>query len=496
LSDRTTADMPRFVRELADAMRAEGLCAHVVGGAVRDRLFASGRGMPGAGAGLDIDIHLQAAPEGAVRGLARLLGAALVVMDAGRGHLRLVPRDLSGGGPAWVDLTSGGDLRADLGRRDFTVNAMAVPLEAWLRPDYERSLVDPFGGRGDLDARVLRAVGPTSLADDPVRMMRAVRLSAQFGLSIEDGTREGIRAGAGLVGRVSAERVRDELLALLAGPGAADGVCEMDALGLLDVVLPELAATKGVIQPPEHRWNVFRHSVETVRAAGRLLDGAVRRSDPVLSLAPWRPELDAHFAAEVGDGQTRGTLLKLAALLHDLGKPGARTVEPSGRIRFIGHEKTGAELACGVMRRMRCSRRTVSHVGSMVRHHLRPGQLGQRREAPTGRAVFRYYRDVGEAAVDTLYLNLADYLGARGPLLEGQEWSAYAGMIGDILTGGFETPGESRPFLLLNGCEVMREFGLEPGPKIGALLDSLREAEADGRVRSQEEAIELLRRLI
>jgi len=496
LPDCTAVDMPRFVRELADALRAKDLCAHVVGGAVRDRLIATGPRITGSGAGLDIDIHLQAAPEGVVREIARLLGATLVVMDAGRGHLRLVPRDPQSGGPAWVDLTGGGDLPADLGRRDFTVNAMAVPLEAWLRPDYEMSLVDPFGGRNDLDTRILRAVGQTSLMDDPLRMMRAVRLSAQFGLRIEDVTREGIRAGAGLIRRVSAERVRDELLVLLALPGAADGVDDMDALGLLDVVLPELAAAKGVAQPPEHRWGVFKHSVETVRAAGRLLDDAVRRSDPVLSLAPWRPDLDTYFATEVGDGQTRGTLLKMAALLHDVGKPGARTVEPSGRIRFIGHQKIGTELACSVMRRMRCSRRTVAHVGSMVRHHLRPGQLAQRREAPTDRAVFRYYRDVGEAAVDTLYLNLADYLGARGPLLERQEWSAYAGMIGDILIRGFETPGESRPFLLLNGREVMREFNLEPGPKIGALLDSLREAEADGRVRSQEEAIEFLRCLV
>jgi len=487
-------DMPRFVQQLADAICAVGLRAHVVGGAVRDRLLAANRGSPGAGA--DIDIHLQGAAEPAVRELARRLDATPVVMDACRGHFRLVPRNPIPGDPEWVDLMGGGDLHIDLERRDFTVNAMAVPLEAWLRRDYERSLVDTLGGRSDLEAGILRAVGPASLRDDPVRMMRAVRLSLELGLILEDGTRAGIQTDAGLIRRVSAERVRDELLALFALPGAADGVDDMDALGLLDVVIPELAAAKGVTQPPEHRWDVFRHSVETVRAAGRLLDGAARRSDPVLSSAPWRPELDAHFATEIGDGQTRAALLKLGALLHDLGKPASRTVEASGRIRFIGHHSTGAAQAAGILRRLRCSRRTVAHVEALVRHHLRPAQLSSRRELPTGRALFRYYRDVGDAAVDTLYLNLADYLAARGPLLESEEWLAYSRMIGDILTGGFETPGESKPFLLLNGHEVMREFGLEPGPKIGALLSSLREAEAGGRVRSQEEAVEFLRRLI
>jgi len=488
--------MPSFVQELAAAIRAEGLRAHVVGGAVRDRLLAANRESSVASAGLDIDIHLHAPAEPSVRQLARVLDATLVVMDAGRGHFRLVPRDPPPGGPSWVDLTSGGDLRADLERRDFTVNAMAVPLEAWLRPDYERSLVDPLGGRSDLNALVLRAVGPSSMTDDPVRMVRAVRLSAQFGLAVEEATRAAIQDNAGLARRVSAERIRDELFALLALPDPADGVYEMDALGLLDVVIPELGAGKGATQPPEHMWDVFRHSVETVRAAGRLLDGAARRADPVLSCAPWRPELDAHFAMEIGDGQTRATLLKLAALLHDLGKPASRTVEPSGRIRFIGHHKTGAVQAAAALRRLRCSRRTVAHVEAMVRHHLRPGQMSPRRETPTDRALFRYYRDVGDAAIDTLWLNLADYLAARGPLLEREEWSAYTRMIGAILTGGFETRGESKPFLLLNGHEVMREFRLEPGPKIGALLNSLREAEADGRVRSREEAVEFLRRLI
>jgi len=490
-----TSEMPGFIERLAAAFRAEGKPAWIVGGAVRDRLLGAGQTGGEAERPRDIDLWSEAPAEPIMRELPGLLDATLAVLDAARGHFRLVPRVPARGDPQWVDLSAGQDLGADLGRRDFTVNAMAVPLEAWICPDYGRSLVDPFGGRADLDARRLRAVGPRSIADDPVRMVRAVRFSLQFGLTMEADTRSAIRSDAGRIREVSAERVRDELFALFALPVAAEGIDELDALELLDVILPELAAAKGVVQPREHRWDVFRHSVETVRAAGRLLDVATRRSDPVLSRVPWRDELNAHFAEIVSDGQTRATLLKAAALLHDLGKPESRTVEPSGRIRFMGHQETGAVLAAKALRRLRCSRKTVMHVEAMIRHHLRPGQISHRRETPSDRALFRYYRDLGGVALDTLYLNAVDYLAATGPVPGYAEWAEYTGMIGDILCRGFETRCESKPFLLLNGHEVMREFSLDPGPKIGALLSALREAEAEGRVRSQEEAVEFLRRL-
>lgn len=507
--------MTPFVTQVLAALRDAGVDAHVVGGAVRDLL--SGR----EPSDIDVTVNVPALPF--AEQLASRLGARSVVMDHERGHARLMPRPARG--DVWVDVSSDrGDLLADLARRDFTVNAMAVPVDRW--PDAAaESAVDPHHGLADLNAGLLRMVSPSSMTDDPVRLIRAPRLASQFGLVIEEATRDVIRRDATRLEDTAPERVRDELFAMFATPAAERGVEMMDDSGLLDVVLPEVAEGRGVTQPSNHHyWDVFTHNVKAVgmvelvlRAAesshpfalqqiratvsGSAQTESVRqdtdtRTDQALHPVPWRPELDGYFDQVVSDGQTRRTLLRLTALLHDVAKPRCKTVDNSGRMRFLGHHKLGEEMVSSILTRLRCSRRTISHVSVMVRSHLRPGQMSGRSDSPTGRAVFRYFRDVGPVALDTLYLNMADYLAARGPALDVLEWRRYSEMIGAILARGFDSPRQSRPFLLLDGNAVMDELGLDPGPKVGHLLSALREAESAGVVQTRDEALEYLRRLV
>ncbi|MFW6195076.1 MAG: HD domain-containing protein [Chloroflexota bacterium] len=495
--------MDTFFERVSAALLADGAEAWVVGGAARDRLAGrEGR--------KDIDILVRGPVVDIGRRISARVGASFVVMDEERGHVRLAPRGHDSGQPVWIDMTGlGGALAEDLARRDFTVNAMAVPLQRWADRDIRSSIVDPFNGAGDLEAGVLRETRPGNTLEDPVRMLRAPRLASSLRLSIEDETARTIAANSSRVQEVAGERVRDELFALLGGPFAMTGARELDRLGLLDKVLPELVSGRGVEQPKEHYYDVMEHQLHALDEAERILDPEARCSRGPYGLVPWPEGTDEYFMETVADGQNRATLLKFAALMHDVGKPATKSFEaptpehPSGRMRFFGHDDLGADMVSGRMAELRCSRRSIHHVALMVREHLRPSQLSDRREFPTDRAIYRYFRDVSPVAVDTVYLNMADYLAARGPMLDAQDWERYARTAGDILARGPQALESRDPAqnprksgLLLNGHEVQAQFDMPPGPEIGRVLEALREAEAEGTVTTKSEARELIARLL
>ena len=442
----------------------------------------------------DIDIAFREDALVVAGHLADALGGALVVLDEPRRIARVVLEDEHGKKETWhLDLASfQGDIHQDLARRDFTVDAMAVPLRSYLEGDWQSVLVDPFGGRQDVERRIIRAVGPDVFKEDGVRLLRAVRLTAALGFDLEEETRAGIQRDAAALDSVSAERVRDEFLAILEIPNAVHSVYLMDDLGLLGRLLPELEEGREVLQPKEHYWDVFRHNIETVGTMEGLVDPTW---DPpwVLDEVAWDHNLESHFSEVVTDGHTRATLCKLAGLLHDVAKPATKTVESSGRIRFFGHQTQGAAIARSVMERLRLSRRGVEMVETMVELHLRPGQMSQGVELPTPHAVYRYFRRAGDVALDTLYLNMADYIAARGPYLERDEWARYAGMVRHILVAGTEQRQTAATPGLLNGRDVMNVLGIGPGPQVGQLLDIVEEARTTGEITTREAALELIR---
>ena len=446
---------PPLTVNLRQFFAPRGISAYLVGGSIRDPLL----GVPTA----DADVAAVCDVRSVGPELANFLEGRLIPLDAERGILRIAFSEH--GVPSFLDLTEiHGDINDDLGRRDFTIDAMAVLLGA----PAEDSPIDPFGGMADLQAGVIRAVSRSVFRDDPARLMRAPRLAAQLGFRIDEATSDRIRDDAHLVTGVSGERVREELLKLLAAPGAVRSIRCLDDLGLLDRIIPELSAAKGVTQPNEHYWDVYDHSVETVGQVERLLQATVEPSDFVTALMPRFDSMDEYFKEKISDGHTRLALVKLTGLLHDIAKPMTRTVEESGRIRFLGHHREGAAIVRTIMQRLRISGRGIDLVGGMVDAHLRPAQMAQRGELPTDRALYRYYRDVGDAAVDTLYLNMADYLAARGPMLERREWAGYCELIGHILRADRRRPVPSRAASLVDGHDLMEEFSLDPGPELGA----------------------------
>jgi poly(A) polymerase len=326
--------------------------------------------------------------------------------------------------------------------------------------------------------------------------MRAVRLSAELGFKPDAATETRIIRDSHLINRAAGERVREELLSLFRLSGSDEHLDYMYKTGLLPALIPELEASVGLVQPTEHAWDVFHHSLKSIAA----LDFILRRGHwpyagaSVLDDIPWNEQLEAYFASPVSHGSTRREIIKMAALLHDIAKPQTRTLTDSGRIRFFGHPQQGAPLAASILRRLRFSQREVRMAEIIVGQHLRPVQLGTG-DQPTPRAAYRYYRDLEEAAVDTLYFSLADHLAARGPELDLTNWRWHANMVACLLAAGETRQDIVAPVKLVDGHDLCK-LGLNAGPRTGQILETIREAQAAGEVTSREGALELANMLI
>ena len=486
----TDMDAPGLLTRLAGffADRDDGE-AWLVGGAVRDALL--GREIR------DIDLAIPGDAGKVGKAVADALGGTPVPIASWNIVRVALPAQTEGHRPFLIDISGyHNPFEDDLRARDFTVDAMALPLDRWGSDDWFNAVVDPLGGRADLVRRILRATGDDVFRADPGRMLRGVRLANQLGFRMDPDTTRAIRRDAPLLTRVSPERVRDEFLAILAAAGARVQLEILDRLDLLCRIIPELEAARGCEQPRAHHyWDVWGHLLHCVEYAEAVTAG--HRNNAIYTMAPWTGVEDSHFNKIIGDGQTRRTALKLAALLHDIAKPQTKAPDAKGRIRFLGHSEQGAEIVEQRLSQLRLSHRVISLVSDMVLHHLRPSQLRQGAEMPSRRAIYRYYRDLGEAAVDTLYLAMADFLAARGPELSPERWGNYAKMIATVLETGAKPPyQEVRSSGLVDGHDLMHTLNIPSGPQIGMLLEKLREAEAVGEIATREDALELATRLL
>ena len=481
------------LRELLGERHIE---SYIVGGMVRDLVM--GR------VTADIDIAVAGDALAIGQEIAEHLNAHCVVLDDENGVVRLLPRkDEAGEEQGWqADIaTLQGNLAEDLGRREFTINALAIDLSKinlTIPGRVEAEIIDPLDGLGDIKKQIIRGVHPEIFRKDAIRLLRGVRLAADLGFSIEPETEALIERDHDLIKTVAGERVREELLRLLALDDSYQTIVYLDKLGLLTAVIPELAATRDVDQPREHTWNVFHHSARSISALDFILrhSGWEFSDNNVLAEIPLDDTIKKYFETKVSPLSTRRVLTKLAALLHDIAKPQTRMVNEFGKIRFYGHPQEGAPVAAAILERLRFSTREIKFVETVVRYHLRPVQMTEDGAAPTRRAVYRYFRDLGEAAIATLYFSLADHLATRGPNLEKDNWDWHVGVVAGLIAEHEKEPATAASPALLDGHDLQREFGLKPGHRLGELLEELREAQAAGEITSKQEALDYVNKLM
>jgi poly(A) polymerase len=468
---------------------------YLVGGAVRDALLQRDSH--------DLDFVIPGEAVRAARRVADALGGAFYLMDEQRQTARVILMP-QGEERLLLDFATlrGDDLESDLQARDFTINAIAIDIH---RPE---ALLDPLGGAGDLLAKRLRACSPQAFASDPVRILRAVRLASAYQMKIDLETRGWMRQEAGNITRVSAERLRDELFRIFAGPNPALVLRALDMLGVLETLLPEIVALKGVDQSPPHTQDVFGHTLDTLHKLEQILEvlAPVYHEELAanlmmglvsLRLGRYRERIDEHLKTELTPGRSIRSLLFLAALFHDSGKPETRQVEPGGRIRYFEHERVGEGIAGRRARAFNLSGAEVSRVTCIVRHHMRLSWLAQRGGVISRRTVYRFFRDTQSAGVEVCLLALADVCSRYGAALPQEVWARHLEVAQTFLSGWWEQPQKAvAPPALVSGDTLMAEFSISPGPEIGRLLEAIREAQAGGEVENQAQALELARNVL
>jgi poly(A) polymerase len=476
-------DLMGILTRLSPVCTSPECKAFLVGGFVRDWLV--GRDTS------DLDIAVSGDSLAIAQEAAEVVDGRYVMLDEENRVGRVV---VTGETEPWhIDITSyAGDIEHDLLRRDFTVNAMGLDLAAFVSG--EISLLDPSGGEEDLKKGLLRQVSDRVFDSDPSRLLRAVRLSRELNMEIEAITEDSIRLNSKLVQTVPGEKVREELLRILALPFAGNSVRYLDDLGLLCRIIPEIEDMKGVKQPKEHYWDVFDHSIESIAA----LEYILRESDWVYGreglteAVPWQSDIQRHFIAEIASGSNRRTLLKLGMLLHDVAKPADKTVEDNGRIRFLGHTRDGAVIAAAILGRLRFSNSEIRYVEKLIYHHLHPAQMSHE-GMPTHRAIYRFFRDTEGAGIDIIFLALADYLAVAGPRVDMDEWHMQIERVRYIIDVHNKQESEMLPVRLVTGDDLINEFRLHPGKDIGRLLNLVREAQAAGEISTREDALQYVR---
>jgi poly(A) polymerase len=445
--------------------------AWIVGGAVRDA-FAGDEVT-------DLDLAVAGDEADAARRIAAAAGGFAFELSAEFATWRAVAP-----GRDWhVDVSQ---LRGAAIERDFTVNAIAVPLAA---PGAEP--LDPFGGVADIDARRLRVVSERSFVDDPLRILRAARLGAQLGLEIEPKTVQLARAAAGRAGEPAGERQLAELRLLVAGPDPLGGLRLLDELDATAGVLPEVAALHGVEQNPNHHLDVHGHTIEVLR---RLLEVEEDLERYAGDSAHALREL---LAEPLADELSRGDALRLGAILHDVGKPATRREHEGGFVSFVGHDREGAALVATACARLKASRTLTRYLEQLTVHHLHLGFMASERPLPR-RRLYDYLRLTAPVAADVTLLTVADRLSARGagPTASTEMIEAHLELAREVMPEAITWHRDGPPRAPLPGDELAAAVGIEPGPELGRLIGEIEAGVFTGEVHSREDAIELARGLL
>jgi putative nucleotidyltransferase with HDIG domain len=391
----------------------------------------------------------------------------------------------------------GDDLEADLRGRDFTLNALALDIHAG-------RLIDPLGGAADLRARVLRACAPAAFTNDPIRILRGVRLAAALGFRIDLETRKAMKAAVSGLQSASPERVRDEIFKILEGAQPDTSLRALELLGALPYILPELPALKGVEQSVPHVHEVWAHTLAVLRYLELILNALApayneeNASDllnglMVMKLGRYRQQYADHFSQALVPDRSPRALLFFAALYHDIAKPQTRGLE-NGRIRFLGHEEKGCDLAAERARALALSNEEIERVRIIIRHHMRihlhTDRLAFEQKEISRKAIYRFFRDTGEAGVDLVLLAMADLRATYDHTLKQETWAACTDICRVLLENWWEKREEIiAPPKLLNGDDLINEFKMTPGPRIGELLEAIREAQATGKIHVRDEAL-------
>ncbi len=451
---------------------------YLVGGYLRDILLDRQKDNP------DIDFSLKRGAINFGRQVARELKAGFVVLDKERGCSRAVKK--TDDKIYTLDFTDfrGKTLEEDLLHRDFTINAMTIELEKLSSArDIESLVIDPYKGRHDLKSKVIRLVNKKAFDEDPLRILRAFSSAIIFDFKIDKETLALAKLKAGKLSGVSHERIRDELFKILERPGSFSCLQRLDKLKILKIIIPEIEIMRGVKQGPYHHLDVWQHTLETIRQLELLITELKNNR-----------EAQDYLDEIISPARSRRALIKLGALLHDIGKPAALRRE-DGKTKFHGHERVGTDITQNISERLKLSNDEMDSLAKMVLWHLRPGYLADNQDL-TPRAIFRYFRDTQKEGVSILLISIADQRATKGPLTSRASRIRHEKVVSNLIKEYFRRKKEKKFSRIIGGDDLLKKFKLEPSPLIGKILREIEELQAIGKIKNKKEALDTARKFI
>jgi poly(A) polymerase len=451
---------------------------YLVGGYLRDILLGREKENP------DIDFCLRHGAINFGREAARKIKGGFVILDKTHGCSRVVKRIKDK--IYTLDFTDfrGKTIEDDLLHRDFTINALSIELERLCAAkNIEDLIIDPYKGRRDLGRKIVRLVNKRAFDEDPLRVLRAFSLASIFDFKIDKETLKAIKLKARGLSKVSYERIRDELFKILERPNSFSYLEQLDKLKILKTIIPEIEVMRGIKQGPYHHLDVWQHTLETIRQLELLI---TELKD--------NPEVQDYLDEIISPARSRRALIKLGALLHDIGKPQALRRE-DGKTKFHGHERIGLDIAQNIAPRLKLSNDETDSLEKMVLWHLRPGYLADNEEI-TPRAIFRYFRDTQKEGVSILLISMADQRATKGPLTSQGSRIHHEKVVLNLIKEHFRRKKEKKLPRLISGDDLLEKFKLEPSPLIGKILREIEELQAIGKIKNKKEALGAARKLL
>ncbi|MBI4778357.1 CCA tRNA nucleotidyltransferase [Candidatus Desantisbacteria bacterium] len=524
---------PQIIDTIIKIAEKNGQEVFLVGGYIRDMILGIASDGDAVSAeplslrrcGNDYDLVVTRDAIAFSQDVAVALNGRLVILDQETQTARIICRlpltppmngGESGSLPAIeIDISplKGVDIICDLQLRDITINALAVRLcqgccfdhrsdaefmarlgnEPYIGKYCLDQIIDPLNGLDDLKQKRIQIIGRQSIIDDPLRLIRAVRFSAQLQFTLTPESITIIKELSHLISTVAIERIVYELLLIMDVEHAYPHIALLDNLGLLKEIIPEILTAKNVPQNEFHHLDVWNHLLQTLFH----LEDIYNRLQELFP--KWHHHIREYLQEEIS-GTSRYCLLKLASILHDIGKPSCASIERgstsgNGRLRFFGHDLKGGDMVEVIGIRLKLSAKQTEMLKSMVKHHMRPGYLVECEEV-TDRAVYRFFKATGQEGISVLLLSLADRYATMGPASSAEGIKKHYKLVCCLLDKLYSHQPSANPPKLITGHDLMDYLCLPPSPLIGRLLQAVEEGVAEGRITDRMGALEYARQTV
>ena len=438
---------------------------YLVGGSVRDALMGKSF--------VDRDIAIKGAEDFAKK-LAEEFNATFIVLDPEYKIYRLVLEDKIN----YLDISEiqGVNIKEDLARRDFAMNAIAIDLS-------NGEIIDPFSGKCDIENEVIRHIKDSNFEEDPLRVLRAFRFASTTGFELSEDTKNCINKYKHLLFTPAKERINYELMKLFGGYNCSKTLLVMDEFGILEELFPFVKEMKQVPPNTHHHLDLFHHVVETVRNIDELY------------LQASKVEKEHLETVDFG-GFPRLNHIKIAGFLHDIGKFSTWTIEEdTGRHRFIKHDDVGAKMCIPFLKDLKFSKKQIEYISAMIKNHIYPSNVIVAPDL-SEKVMMRYIRKMEVNVIDNIILAKADRLSARGEAITEDIVAENINGLNKLLDFYLSKKDSLKPLpKLLDGQEIMEIKNIPQSPELGKIINALKEAQLNGDIVTRDDAIEFIKNL-